>query len=40
VMDISINTVRTHLARIFAKTETNDQIGLAATVNALIPPVE
>jgi DNA-binding CsgD family transcriptional regulator/PAS domain-containing protein len=40
VMDISINTVRTHLARIFAKTGTNDQIGLAATVNALIPPVE
>ena len=38
-MELSINTVRTHLAHAYAKTGTNDQLGLAATINALIPPL-
>lgn len=36
---ISINTVRSHLARAFAKTNTTDQTSLGALVNKLMPPI-
>lgn len=38
-LDVSINTVRSHLARSFAKTGTSDQAALGALVNQLIPPI-
>ena len=38
-LDVSINTVRSHLARSFAKTGTNDQTALGALVNQLMPPI-
>ena len=38
-MDISIHTARTHVARIHAKTDTSDLLGLASRINALVPPV-
>jgi DNA-binding CsgD family transcriptional regulator len=38
-LGISINTVRSHLARAFSKTDTNDQSALGALVNKLIPPI-
>lgn len=38
-LDISINTVRTHLKHAFAKTSTADQTALAGLVNGLLPPV-
>jgi DNA-binding CsgD family transcriptional regulator len=37
-LDISINTVRTHLKHAFAKTRTSDQLGLGGLVNRLMPP--
>ena len=36
---ISVNTVRSHLARAFAKTNTTDQTSLGALVNKLMPPI-
>jgi len=38
-IDISANTTRTHLARIFSKTGTSRQADLIALVNQLTPPV-
>lgn len=38
-LDVSINTVRSHLARSFAKTGTSDQAALGALVNQLMPPL-
>lgn len=37
-LDISINTVRTHLKHAYAKTRTSDQLGLGGLVNRLMPP--
>jgi DNA-binding CsgD family transcriptional regulator/PAS domain-containing protein len=37
-LDISINTVRTHLKHAFAKTRTADQLSLGGLVNRLMPP--
>jgi DNA-binding CsgD family transcriptional regulator len=36
---ISVNTVRSHLARAFSKTGASDQTALGALVNKLIPPI-
>jgi DNA-binding CsgD family transcriptional regulator len=36
---ISVNTVRSHLARAFSKTGAGDQTALGALVNKLMPPV-
>jgi DNA-binding CsgD family transcriptional regulator len=36
---LSINTVRSHLARAFSKTSTSDQTALGALVNRLLPPI-
>jgi DNA-binding CsgD family transcriptional regulator len=38
-LGVSINTVRSHLARAFGKTDTSDQTALAALINGLLPPV-
>jgi DNA-binding CsgD family transcriptional regulator len=38
-LNISVNTVRSHLVRIFSKTDTTDQTALCALVNKLIPPL-
>jgi DNA-binding CsgD family transcriptional regulator len=38
-LGLTVNTVRTHLARSFAKTGVHDQTALAALVNQLIPPI-
>ncbi len=38
-LDISVNTVRTHLKHIFAKTQTHDQTALSGLVNGLLPPL-
>jgi DNA-binding CsgD family transcriptional regulator len=38
-MDVSINTVRTHLARVFSKTDTPDQSSLMKLLKQLSPPV-
>jgi DNA-binding CsgD family transcriptional regulator/PAS domain-containing protein len=38
-MNISVNTVRTHMARAFAKTGAADQLALAGLVTRLLPPV-
>ncbi len=38
-MALSVNTVRSHLARSFAKTNTTDQTSLGALVNKLLPPI-
>ncbi len=38
-LGISINTVRSHLARAFGKTGTGDQTALGALVNGLLPPI-
>ncbi len=38
-LGVSINTVRSHLARAFGKTETSDQTSLSALINGLLPPV-
>jgi DNA-binding CsgD family transcriptional regulator len=38
-MNISVNTVRTHLKHSFSKTRCGDQISLAGLVNGLIPPL-
>jgi DNA-binding CsgD family transcriptional regulator len=39
-LNVSVNTVRTHLKHCFAKTRCTDQIALAALVNRLLPPVK
>ncbi len=39
VVGVSVHTVRTHLARCFAKTGAQDQPSLGALVNGLLPPV-
>jgi DNA-binding CsgD family transcriptional regulator len=36
---ISVNTVRSHLARAFSKTGASDQTALGALVNKLMPPI-
>ncbi len=38
-LNLSINTIRTHLAKSFAKTGTGDQTALGALVNKLMPPI-
>jgi DNA-binding CsgD family transcriptional regulator len=38
-LGIKVNTVRTHLKHIFAKSETTDQTSLAGLVNEILPPV-
>jgi DNA-binding CsgD family transcriptional regulator len=38
-LDVSVNTVRTHLKHTFAKTHTHDQTSLSGLVNGLLPPV-
>jgi DNA-binding CsgD family transcriptional regulator len=38
-LGISINTVRTHIAKIFEKTGVSSQLGLAKFVGALSLPV-
>lgn len=38
-LGLSVNTVRSHLARCYSKTNSSDQTALAATVNALTPAV-
>lgn len=38
-LNISLNTVRTHLKHSFAKTRSTDQVSLAGLVNDLLPPV-
>jgi DNA-binding CsgD family transcriptional regulator len=38
-LGLSVNTVRSHLARCYAKTGAIDQIALAATIKALMPPL-
>ncbi len=38
-LDISINTVRTHLKHAFSKTRTQDQTALSGMINSLVPPV-
>ena len=37
-LGLSINTVRSHLARCYSKTSTSTQISLAASINLLVPP--
>ena len=36
---IAIDTVRTHLKRIYVKTDVTDKTALAARINALMPPI-
>jgi DNA-binding CsgD family transcriptional regulator/PAS domain-containing protein len=38
-LDVSINTVRSHLKHAYAKTDTADQTTLMALIHSLIPPV-
>jgi DNA-binding CsgD family transcriptional regulator len=38
-LDISINTVRSHLKHAYAKTRTQDQTSLGGLINSLLPPV-
>ncbi|MCB1378233.1 MAG: hypothetical protein KDK89_07695 [Alphaproteobacteria bacterium] len=38
-MGLSVNTVRSHLSRAFAKTGSTDQVSLAACINRIIPPI-
>jgi DNA-binding CsgD family transcriptional regulator len=38
-LTISVNTVRSHLARAFSKTGAGDQTALGALVNKLMPPI-
>jgi DNA-binding CsgD family transcriptional regulator len=39
MLDISANTAKTHLARIFSKTGVTRQPDLIALVNRMVPPV-
>jgi len=39
-LQISANTAKTHLARIFSKTGVSRQADLIALVNRLVPPVQ
>lgn len=39
ILNISVNTVRSHLLHIFSKTDTRDQTALCALVNELMPPI-
>ena len=38
-LNISVNTVRTHLAHVFQKTGARDQLALSTVVNQLLPPI-
>lgn len=38
-LGVSVNTIRSHLARVYQKTSAHDQGSLAATVNALLSPL-
>jgi DNA-binding CsgD family transcriptional regulator len=38
-LNISLNTVRTHLKNSFAKTRCGEQVSLAGLINSLIPPL-
>jgi DNA-binding CsgD family transcriptional regulator len=38
-LGITVNTVRSHLARAFSKTGAGDQTALGALVNKLMPPI-
>jgi DNA-binding CsgD family transcriptional regulator len=38
-LNVSVNTVRSHLKHAYAKTETSDQAGLGALVNKFLPPI-
>lgn len=38
-LDVSINTIRSHLKHAYAKTDTADQTALSALVHSLLPPV-
>jgi DNA-binding CsgD family transcriptional regulator/PAS domain-containing protein len=38
-LGVSVNTIRSHLARAFSKTGTSDQSALGALVNKIIPPI-
>lgn len=38
-LGLSVNTVRSHLARSFSKTGSGDQTALGALVNSLMPPI-
>ena len=38
-LNISVNTVRTHLAHVFQKTGARDQLALSTMVNQLLPPI-
>jgi DNA-binding CsgD family transcriptional regulator len=39
-LNVSVNTVRSHLKHAYAKTETQDQVGLGGLVNGLLPPLQ
>jgi DNA-binding CsgD family transcriptional regulator len=38
-LGITVNTVRSHLARAFSKTGAADQTALGALVNKMMPPI-
>lgn len=38
-LDVSVNTVRSHLKHTFAKTDTADQTALSALIHSVLPPV-
>ena len=38
-LNVSVNTIRTHLARVFQKTGARDQLALSTVVNQLLPPI-
>lgn len=39
-LGLSVNTVRSHLARCYTKTQSTDQTALGSLVNALLPPAK
>jgi DNA-binding CsgD family transcriptional regulator len=38
-LDVSINTIRSHLKHAYAKTDTADQTSLSALIHSVVPPV-
>lgn len=40
ILNIKVNTVRTHLKHIYAKADVADQTGLAGCINMLLPPIQ
>jgi DNA-binding CsgD family transcriptional regulator len=38
-LDVSVNTVRSHLKHAYAKTDTADQTSLSALIHSVVPPV-